>query len=133
MIKIIWVQVLRIKNTSESDPCSYEVHVTNYKVQLQIKPPPWSIGLALECQLNFYLTCFQQGFIGEVMDSNPVGASESFLCFLCNWLIYFVTVRITFTRSSSNDSDNDNDNNNNNNNNINNGLFNRSIEMPLPS
>ena len=35
--------------------------------------------------------------IAEVMGSNPVGASEYFLGFLCNCLSYFATVKITFT------------------------------------
>ena len=30
------------------------------------------------------------------MDSNPVGASELFLGFICNCLSYFITARITF-------------------------------------
>ena len=47
-------------------------------------------------KLNLYLTCFQWGFIAqlvehrtgitEVMGSNPIGASEFFLGFICNWL-----------------------------------------------
>ena len=58
-------------------------------------------------KLNSHLTCFRRGFIAqlvehrtgiaEVMGSNPVGASESFLGFICNCLSYFITVRITFT------------------------------------
>ena len=50
---------------------------------------------------NSHLTCFQRGFIAQlvehhtgVMGSNPVGASEFFLGFICNYLI---TARITFT------------------------------------
>ena len=31
------------------------------------------------------------------MGSNPVGASEFFLGFLCNYLSYFTTAKITFT------------------------------------
>ena len=47
-------------------------------------------------KLNLYLTCFQWGFIAqlvehrtgitEVMGSNPIGASEFFLGFICNCL-----------------------------------------------
>ena len=58
-------------------------------------------------KLNSHLTCFQQGFVAqsvehrtgivEVMGSNPVGASELFLCFICNSLSYFITARITFS------------------------------------
>ena len=57
--------------------------------------------------LNSQLTCFRRGFIAqsvehrtgiaEVMGSNPVGASEFFLGFLCNFLSYFTTAKITFT------------------------------------
>ena len=35
--------------------------------------------------------------IAEVMGSNPVGASEFFLGFICNCLSYFTTVKISFT------------------------------------
>ena len=58
--------------------------------------------------MNSHLTCFQQGFIAqlvehfctgimEVMGSNTVGAIEFFLGFICNCLSYFITARITFT------------------------------------
>ena len=57
--------------------------------------------------LNSHLTCFRRGFIAqmvehrtgiaEVMGSNPVGASDFFLGFICNCLSYFTTARITFT------------------------------------
>ena len=50
---------------------------------------------------NSQLTCSRGGFIAqslehrpgiaEVMGSNPVGASEYFLGFLCNCLSYFTT------------------------------------------
>ena len=53
------------------------------------------------------MTCFQRGFIAqlvkhrtgiaEVMGSNPVGASEFFLGFICNCLSDFITVKISFT------------------------------------
>ena len=36
-------------------------------------------------------------FIAEVMGSNPVGASDFFLGFICNCLSYSITARITFT------------------------------------
>ena len=58
-------------------------------------------------KFNSHLTCFQRGLTGhlvehrtgiaEVMGSNPVGASESFLGSICNCLSYFITARITFT------------------------------------
>ena len=58
-------------------------------------------------KLNSHLTCFRQGFIAqsvehrtgiaEVMGSNPVGASELFLGFICNCLSYFRTAKISFT------------------------------------
>ena len=58
-------------------------------------------------KLNSHLTCFRRGFIAqsvehrtgivEVMGSNPIGASECFLGFICNCFSYFITVRITFT------------------------------------
>ena len=58
-------------------------------------------------ELNLHLTCFQRGFIAqllehrtgiaEVMATNPVEASDFFLGFLCNCLSYFTTVSITFT------------------------------------
>ena len=35
--------------------------------------------------------------IAEVMGSDPVGASEFFLGFICNYLSYFTTVKISFT------------------------------------
>ena len=38
-----------------------------------------------------YQVCF------EVMGSNPVGASEFFLSFICNCLSYFTTAKISFT------------------------------------
>ena len=54
------------------------------------------------------MTCSRRGLvaqlvehrtgIAEVMGSNPVGASEFFLGFLCN--SYFTTVKITFTSKS---------------------------------
>ena len=54
-------------------------------------------------KLNSHLTCFQQGFIAqsvehrtgiaEGMGSNPIGASEFLLGFICN---SFITERITF-------------------------------------
>ena len=55
---------------------------------------------------NSHLTCFQRGFIAqsvehrtgiaEVMDSNPVEASDFFfLGSLCNCLSCFITARIT--------------------------------------
>ena len=53
------------------------------------------------------MTCFWQGFvaqsvehrtgIAEVMGSNPIGASEFFLGFICNCLSYFTTAKISFT------------------------------------
>ena len=59
-----------------------------------------------EYKLNSHLTCFQWGFIAqsvehrtgiaEVMGSNPIGASEFFLGFICNCLSYFC-----FTQESS--------------------------------
>ena len=78
---------LRIENRSERDLHSYEV-TDGYK-------------------LNLHLTCFRQGFIpqsvehhtgiAEVLGSNPVGASEFFLGFICNCSSYFTTARSTFT------------------------------------
>ena len=35
--------------------------------------------------------------IAEVMGSNPIGASEFFLGFICNCLSYFTTAKISFT------------------------------------
>ena len=35
--------------------------------------------------------------IVEVMGSNPIGASEFFLGFICNCLSYFTTAKISFT------------------------------------
>ena len=62
-------------------------------------------------KLNSHLTCFPRGFIAqsverrtgitEVMGSNPIGASEFFLGFICSCLSYFKTARITFTCSKS--------------------------------
>ena len=53
------------------------------------------------------MTCSHGGFIAqsvehrtgiaEVMGSNPVGASDFFLGFLCDCLSYFTTAKITFT------------------------------------
>ena len=53
-------------------------------------------------KLNSHLTCFQWGFIAQLvehctgivedMGPNPVGASEFFLGFICNCLSYFITV-----------------------------------------
>ena len=98
------MSALRMKNTSESDPHSYEV------TQLQIKPRQNSEApTGFEPMTNSHLTCFQQGFIAqlieqyrtsiaEVMGSNTVGASEFFLGFICNcFKSYFITARITFT------------------------------------
>ena len=58
-------------------------------------------------KLNSLLTCYERGFIAqlvehrtgiaEVMGSNPVGASECFLGFICNCLSYFTIAKITFT------------------------------------
>ena len=58
-------------------------------------------------KLNSQLTCTRGGFIAqsvehctgitEVMGSDPIGASEYFLGFLCNCLSYFTTAKITFT------------------------------------
>ena len=58
-------------------------------------------------KLNSHLTCFQRGFIAqlvehctsimEVMGLNPFAPSEFFLGFLCNWFSCFITARITFT------------------------------------
>ena len=80
------MSALWFKNTSESDPCSYVVTCS---------------------KLNSHLTCFQWGFIAqlvehrtgitEVMGSNPIGASEFFLGFICNCLSYYITAWITFT------------------------------------
>ena len=39
--------------------------------------------------------------IMEVMGSNPVGASEYFLGFICNCLSYFTSAKISFTSSNS--------------------------------
>ena len=60
-----------------------------------------------EYKLNSHLTCFRRGFIAqsvehrtgitEVMGSNPVGASEFFLGFICNCSSYFITAKISFT------------------------------------
>ena len=58
-------------------------------------------------KLNSHLTCFPWGAqlvehctsIAEIMGSNPSGASEFFLGFLCNCLSDFITARITFTCS----------------------------------
>ena len=52
--------------------------------------------------MNSHLTCLTQSVehrtgIAEVMGSNPVGASEFFLGFLCNCLSYFTTAKISFT------------------------------------
>ena len=62
--------------------------------------------------LNSHLTCFRRSFIAqsvehctgiaEVMGSNPVGASEFFLGFICNSLSYFMTARITCTCTQMN-------------------------------
>ena len=59
------------------------------------------------CEANWGSRSRQQGFIAplvehrtgiaEVMGSNPVGASEFFLGFICNCLSYFITVKISFT------------------------------------
>ena len=56
-------------------------------------------------ELSLHLTCFQRGFIAqlvehctgvtEVMGLNSVGVSEFFLNFICNCLSYFITVRIS--------------------------------------
>ena len=53
------------------------------------------------------VTCSRGGFIAqsverstgiaEVIGSNPVGASEFFLGFVCNCLSYFTTAKISFT------------------------------------
>ena len=59
-------------------------------------------------RLNSHLTCFQWGFIAQlvgVMGSNPVGASEFFLGFISNCLSYFTTAKrplsLLFTLDSS--------------------------------
>ena len=60
-------------------------------------------------KLNSHLTCFEQGFIAQLVEcctaavvgSNPVGASEFFLGSICNCLTYFITARITFNCSSN--------------------------------
>ena len=72
----------------------YHIHLTSFSSCNRYK-------------LNSNLTCFQWGFIAqsvehrtsiaEVMGSNPVGASEFFLDFICNCLSYFITARFTFT------------------------------------
>ena len=57
-------------------------------------------------KLNLQLTYSHGGFIAQsvehragiaVMGSNPVGASEFFLGFICNCLSYFTTVNISFS------------------------------------
>ena len=53
-------------------------------------------------KLNSYLICFvaqsvePRTGVAEVMGSNPVGASEFFLGFICNCLGYFTTAKISF-------------------------------------
>ena len=59
------------------------------------------------CCIELHLTCFQRGFIAqlvehrtgiaEVMGLNPLGASEFILRFICNCLSYFVAATTTFT------------------------------------
>ena len=66
-----------------------------------------SNSLSYTHHLILHMTCFQRGFIAQlvehrtgiadVMGSNPVGAWESFLGFICNCLSYYITVRIIFT------------------------------------
>ena len=63
-------------------------------------------------KLKSHLTWFRRDFIAqlvehrtgimEVMGSNPVGASELFLGFICNCLSYFVTAKISFTSKPQN-------------------------------
>ena len=74
----------------------------------------WSLSYKLHIilsynryKLNSQLTCSRGGFIAqlvehrtsiaEVMGSNPIGASDFFLGFLCTCLSYFTTAKITFT------------------------------------
>ena len=68
---------------------------------------------AAGCSKNWFspdylqLTCFRQGFIAQlvehrtgiadVMGLNPVGASEFFLGFICNFLSYFITGKISLS------------------------------------
>ena len=41
--------------------------------------------------------------IVEVVGSNPLGASDFFLGFICNCLSYFTTMKISFTSISGTD------------------------------
>ena len=57
-------------------------------------------------KLNSHSTCFRRGFIAQsvehrtgiakVVGLNPVGDSEFFLGFICNYLSYLATVKISF-------------------------------------
>ena len=52
-------------------------------------------------KLNSHLTCFQRGFIAQLVEHHT-GIMEvvgSILGFICNCLSYYLTVRITFTCS----------------------------------
>ena len=83
-------------NTSESDPRSYEVTqaVTN-KAQTGWMLYQLSYEASLEAgQVRFIDQSVEHRTgIAEVMGSNPVGASEFFLNFICNCLSYFITAR----------------------------------------
>ena len=48
-------------------------------------------------RLNLHQSVEHRTGITEVMGSNPVGASELFLGFICNCLSCFITARMTFT------------------------------------
>ena len=67
-----------MSNRSESDPCSYEVtkQLQNSKAPTRFEPMTSAI---------------------PVWCSNPAGASDLFLGFICNCLSYLITARITFT------------------------------------
>ena len=93
------MSALQIKNTSEVR-LYYLTAVHSYDLyHIDIM----SFSSYNGCKLNSHLTCFQQGFIAqllehrtgivEVMGSNPVGADNFFLGFIC----YFITSRIIFT------------------------------------
>ena len=69
---------------------SMNVRTLAYKMQVRLRE-----------SLQFILlqSVEHRTVITEVMGSNPVGASEFFLGFLCNCLSYFTTTKITFTSS----------------------------------
>ena len=71
--------VASLLHKSVNSPCLKCKHWYTVKVPLLISHP------------------YPHTSIAEVMGLNPVGASESFLGFICNCLSYFTTVKISFT------------------------------------